>query len=138
MSKTLISIEDAKAWTKAYQDNMAKGSAKAFLISCQTIVDILKEMKVLQDNGKGNFSLNNVEDSSIRAYMAVDSKKTDANGQTLVMVGTKKDSKGIERDMVEGEKDAPFKKEDLNGSGAFDFTIGCPRRCDNNSPLNHS
>ena len=137
MSKTLISIEDAKAWTKAYQDNMPKRSAKAFLISCGTIVDILKEMKVLQDNGKGDFSLNNVEDSSIRAYMAINSEKTDENRQTLVMVGTKKDATGVERDMVEGEKNAPFNKEDVTGSGAFDFTGLCPKYCDDNSPLNH-
>ena len=137
MSKTLISIEDAKAWTKTYQGNMPEGSAKAFLISCETIVDILREMKVLQDNGKGGVSLNNVEDSSIRAYMAVNPKQKDANGQTLVIVGTKKDASGVARDMVEGEKDAPFKKEDLNGSGAFDFSAPCPKSCDENSPLNH-
>ena len=29
---------------------MQKGSAKAFLISCETIVDILQEMKVLQSD----------------------------------------------------------------------------------------
>lgn len=137
MSKKLISIEDAKAWTKNFQGNMRSGDAKAFLISCEAIVEILKEMKVLQDNGKGNFSLNNVDDSSIRAYLAVNPEQTDANGQTLVMVGTMKDANGIERDMVQEEKNPPFKTSDLTGSGAFDFSEACPRQCDQNSPLNH-
>ncbi|SHG71705.1 hypothetical protein [Winogradskyella jejuensis] len=136
MSKNLISIEDAKNWTKNYQDNMKSGDAKAFLISCETIVDILKEMKVLQES-KGVITLHDVQSSSIRAYLAVNPKQADANGQTLVMVGTMKDSTGVERDMVEGEIDAPFNKSDLNGSGAFDFSLPCPRHCDENSPLNH-
>lgn len=137
MSKKLIQIGDATAWTKNYQDNMRAGSAKAFLIGCDAIVDILKEMKVLQDNGKGGFSLNNVDDSSIRAYLAINPKQTDANGETLVLVGTMKDASGVERDMVEGEIDAPFKTSDLDGSGAFDFSAPCPKSCDQNSPLNH-
>ena len=137
MSKTLISIEDAKNWTKNYQDNMRKGSAKACLISCETIVEILQEMKVLQSDGKGKYILNNVSESSVRAYLAVNPKQADANGETMVMVGTMKDSSGVERDMVEEEKNAPFSKSDLTGSGAFDFVLGCPRRCDDNSPLNH-
>ncbi|RZN84706.1 MAG: hypothetical protein EVB11_01245 [Winogradskyella sp.] len=137
MSKKLISIEEAKSWTKNYQENMRSGSAKAFLISCEAIVDILKEMKVLQDKGKGTYTLNDVDSSSIRAYLAVNPKQTDANGETMILVGTMKDSSGIERDMVEGEKDAPFSKSDLNGSGAFDFHLPCPKYCDENSPLNH-
>ncbi|WP_299113815.1 hypothetical protein [uncultured Winogradskyella sp.] len=135
MSKALISIEDAKNWTKNYQDNMKSGDAKAFLISCETIVDILKEMKVLQE-AKGVITLQNVESSSIRAYLAVNPKQTEANGQTLIMVGTMKDSNGVDRDMVEGEKNAPFSKSDLNGSGAFDFSKPCPNNCDPDSPLN--
>lgn len=137
MSKKTISIEDAKTWTKNYQGNMREGSAKAFLISCESIVEILKEMKVLQNDGKGSFSLNNVENSSIRGYLAVNPKQTDANGETMILVGTKKDNNGLERDMVEQEKNPPYKPSEVNGSGAFDFTVGCPKRCDENSPLNH-
>ncbi|RNC88396.1 MAG: hypothetical protein ED556_04215 [Winogradskyella sp.] len=137
MSKTNISIEDAKNWTKNFQDNMRKGDAKAFLIKCETLIDILKEMKVLQGS-KNTFSLHNVEDSCIRAYLAVNPNQQNANGQTLVMVGTKKDSNGVERDMVEGEKNPPYEKSELTGSGAFDFSMGCPDDCDENSPLNHS
>ncbi|MFD1062397.1 hypothetical protein ACFQ1Q_04000 [Winogradskyella litorisediminis] len=137
MGKKSISIEQATAWTKTYQSNMRSGSAKAFLMSCDAIVDILKEMKVLQDDGKGNFTLNNVEDSSIRGYLAINPDQTEANGETMVLVGTKKDASGVERDMVKGEKDAPFKESDLDGSGCFDFSLPCPRHCDKNSPLNH-
>lgn len=136
MSKTLISIEDAKNWTKNYQDTMRKGDAKAFLIKCETIVEILKEMKVLQAT-KGGYTLNNVDDSCIRAYIGVNPKLSSANGQTLVMVGTKKDSSGVERDMVEEEINPPYSRSEVTGSGAFDFSMGCPDDCDDNSPLNH-
>ncbi|TCK67636.1 hypothetical protein DFQ05_1415 [Winogradskyella wandonensis] len=136
MSKKLISIEDAKKWTKNYQDNMKSGDAKAFLISCETIIDILKEMKVIQET-KAGITLNDVENSSIRAYLAVNPSQTKANGQTLVMVGTKKDSSGVERDIVEGEVNPPYSRSEVNGSGTFDFIVPCPDRCDENSPLNH-
>lgn len=63
---------------------MSEGSAKAFLISCETIVDILKEMKVLQDGGIGTYTLNDVDSSSIRAYMGINPKQTEANRQTLI------------------------------------------------------
>ena len=137
MGKNLISIENAKAWTKNYQNNMQKGSAKAFLISCETIVDILQEMKVLQSDGKGKYTFHNVSESSFRAYLAINPKQTEANGETLVMVGTMKDNSSVERDMVEEEKNTPFSKSDLDGSGAFDFAKPCPIYCDENSPLNH-
>ena len=137
MGKTSISIEDAKAWTKNYQGNMRSGDAKAFLISCDTIVDILKEMKVIQEDSRGNITLHNIKGSNIRAYMAKNPKQTEANGQTLVMVGTMKDSGGTYRDMVKEEINPPYNPSDLDGSGAFDFTKPCPIYCDENSPLNH-
>ncbi|GGI56504.1 hypothetical protein [Winogradskyella haliclonae] len=134
MSKksTIVPIKDAIEWTANYRKTMREGDASAFLIHASTVLDILKEMKVVIDNGGGKFTINSTENEFLRAYMAVDSSQSEANGQKLVFVGTKRDAKGVYRDMVS----KPGSKSSEDGDGnTYNFTRPCPYNCDGDSPL---
>ena len=134
MSKksTIIPVKDAIEWTSNFRKTMTEGNAKAFLIHASTMVDILIEMNLLKDDGDGKFSLNNTENQRVRAYMAVDPSQKEANGQKLVFVGTKQDTKGVYRDMI--SKHGSKSLGDDYGN-VYDFTKPCPDRCDPDSPL---
>lgn len=146
MTAKPIDINDAIAYAKKWQGEN-KNHAKAFLIPANDLIACLIEMEVLTDDGTGKYILKNVNDSGVRAYMAI--KRPDGDPPTpqtekLLIVGTKADCNGIHRDIIEGEKPSscPGKEVDkmvakLAGSGVYDFTDPCPNYCDTDSPLNN-
>lgn len=136
MSKksTIVPLADAVEWTSNFRKTMKKGDAKAFLFHASTMVDILKEMQVIKDNGKGDLVVGDTDDQCLRAYMAVDQKQAEANGQKLVFVGTKKDAKGVYRDMLPSKTNKSSDGGDLDGN-VYNFTKPCPMTCDDDSQL---
>lgn len=144
MKSRPIDINDAIAYAKKWQEEN-KTHAKAFLIPSEDLIACLEEMNVLVNDGNGNYTLKDVGNSGVRAYMAIKRPKGDLPSpqtEKLLFVGTKVDCNGIHRDIVEGEKPSGCndKKVDtqvlnLNGSGVYDFTEPCPNVCDPNSPL---
>lgn len=145
--KNSIDIIRAKKWAKRYQKTSDTG-AKAFLIPVIDLLESMEEMGVItrwvDAEGKAHYNIDDIQGASVRAYMAVDPDKISepAKGEKLLIVGTKIDSKGIHRDIIEGEKSSECAngKVDkavttLTGSGVFDFTEPCPNNCDANSPL---
>ena len=138
-----ITIEQAKNWTAAWQSKNPSIS-KAFLIPTTDIISLFKELKVLIPDANGNFILNDNNDLevAIRAYLAIGpSEEKDEEGQDeekLVLVGAVEvqvDGGKEFQDQVEESKH-PLQVT-LVGSGAFDFTKPCPKRCDIASPLFH-
>ncbi|MGB6269486.1 MAG: hypothetical protein WBF67_10810 [Olleya sp.] len=144
MSAKPIDINDALDYARKWQ-NENKTHAKAHLIPAGDLIACLEEMKVLVNDGKGNYTLNNVDKSGVRAYMAIkrpNGTKPSPETEHLLMVGTLVDCNGVHRDIVEGEKPSGCKNCDadatvaaLAGSGVFDVTLPCPSECDTNSPL---
>ena len=132
MSKNQVSLNDAKAWSKKWQSENPK-HCKGFLIPAIDIIQTLEIMEVLVKQQDGSYKLQNVTDAKIRSYTAIDDSQQEGFGEKLLFLGTHKDSKGVYRDIIEGQK-VPG-TENLNGSGIFDFTTPCPSDCDNNSPL---
>jgi len=107
------------------------------------LIDALEEMNVLVKDHKGRYSLKNVKDAGVRAYMAIDPEEKAGGGEKLLIVGTRIDCNGIHRDIIEGEKPSGCKEGEieahvaaLDGSGVYDFTEPCPNNCDIKSPLN--
>jgi hypothetical protein len=130
-----ITIRQAKEWTAAWQSQNPKHS-KAFLIPMEAIVELLKELNVLESNGAGGHTLNtnNPLTPALRAYLAVGPDAQGTEEEKLVLVGAV--AVGAEyQDQV--EETTNKLKVTLSGSGAFDFTFPCPRYCDPKSPLNH-
>lgn len=120
-----IDLATAKTWTKAWRDSKATNDSQnlsnAFLISAQVLEGLLAELK-----GQSSTT------AYARAYMAIDPA---TNTETLVMVGTLPESEGgktVYRDMITGEDGTEF----AGGGSIYDFTLPCPPRCDDNSPLN--
>lgn len=141
MSKNTIPIKEAKTWAKDYQHKGLTG-AKAFLIPVIDLIEALEEMGVIKKETDGHYSLNNVNEAGVRAYMAVDPKISVANGEKLLIVGTRIDCNGVHRDIIEGEKSSGCKDGEIDAhvsalvnSGVYDFTEPCPNVCDQNSPL---
>ena len=134
---TILPLETAVEWTKNYRRTMRKGDAKAFLFHASTMVDILKEMNILKDNGDGKYSLNSTDGQFLRTYLAVDPSEKVANGQKLIFVGTKQDAKGIYRDMLPSKPSKETKSSQEMGDdvNVYDFVDACPRKCDEDSPL---
>ena len=135
-----ITIEEAKAWTNAWQTKNPTIS-KAFLIPITDIITLFKELKVLIPDGDKNFIINdnNTLEVAIRAYLAIgpseEEEAEDQDEEKLVLVGAVEEG-GIFQDQVLESKNQL--KVQLVGSGAFDFTKPCPIYCDKMSPLNHS
>ncbi|WP_299272856.1 hypothetical protein [uncultured Psychroserpens sp.] len=139
--KNPIDINDAISYVKLWQQKQPN-NCKAFLIPAKDLIDTLEEMLVIKKEADGNYSLNNIEQSGIRAYMAIDPQETDGYGEKLVIVGTSIDCNGVHRDIVQGEKSpgCPNGEVDnlvsvLTGSGAYDLTTPCPNTCDRLSPF---
>ncbi|QXP60340.1 hypothetical protein [Olleya sp. HaHaR_3_96] len=143
MSKNEVTLENAKTWAKKWQTEN-KYHCNAFLMPAIDLIEALLEMNVLVKQDDGNYSLQNVESSGVRAYMAIDQEIENGYGEKLLLVGTKVDCKDIHRDIIEDEKpsgcdncDVNAAVDKLNGSGIFDFTSPCPSDCDLNSPLHN-
>ena len=137
-----IEITEAKAWARNWQI-ACPNNCKAFLMPVDDLLVCLEEMGVLQSEGSGKYTLNNVDQSGVRAYMAIDPNEKRGGGEKLLLVATQKDSDGIHRDIIRGEiidKDGveaglDVQASNLIGSGVYDFTDPCPSECDPNSPL---
>lgn len=135
-SKT-IPIEKAKQWTEKWQQAHPSES-KAFLIPIDDLLNCLREMKVITKTD-GSIVINDIPNAGVRAYMAIDSRQKTVKKEKLLMVATRIDKKGIHRDIVADEKNAPGINAPgiMDGSGVFDFSQPCPNTCDTNSPLYH-
>lgn len=141
MSKNEVAIDQAKSWAKKWQKKY-KHECKAFLMPAIDLIEALEEMNVLVKQDDGNYSIQNVASSGVRAYMAIDEDIKEGRGEKLLIVGTNVDCNGIHRDIIEGEQPSGCDNCEvdatvaaLEGSGVFDFTEPCPNECDQNSPL---
>ena len=129
-----ICCKDAIKWTKKWR-NTHKNDARAFLIPTADLIAAMVEMGMATENGNGTYTITPA-DNDIRAYLAIDPDQAEANGQKLLIVGTKKEEvngKTIYSDMIQCKEDRP---SEIEGSGIFDFTTPCPSECDPYSPLN--
>lgn len=135
LASNRITIDQAKTWTKTWQDNNPKHS-KAFLIPKDDILNVLQLLGVLVDDGDGNLTTKNNTDlkTAMRAYMAIGPDSKGVTEEKLVIVGAV-DVKGEWQDQVQETKNTL--KVSLVGSGAYDFTEPCPATCDPKSPLFH-
>lgn len=144
-AKNVVNIIDAKEWARRWQTT-CPNNCKAFLIPAIDLIEALKEMNVLVPvKGSENYTLNDIDNSGVRAYMAIDKNTKEGGGEKLLIVGTKTDSRGKHRDIIEGA--IPGDSTDARDvtintllssridSGVFDFTHPCPNDCDENSPL---
>lgn len=141
MSKNEVKLKPAKNWAKNWQQKYKK-ECKAFLMPAIDLIEALEEMNVLVKQKDGHYSIQNVDSSGVRAYMAIDEDIQEGRGEKLLIVGTKVDCNGIHRDIIEGEKpsgcdacEVDATVAELEGSGIFDFTAPCPTTCDDKSPL---
>lgn len=125
-----IYIKDAIAWTKAWQ-KVNPNLPKAFSIPIGDLMELLQELGVLQNDGKGNLTTHGTTNPAdgIRAYMATD---LSTNEDKLILVGTV-NVNGVAEDQVKGTTNTL--KVSLAGEGAFDFVVPCPKKCDLKSPL---
>ena len=144
MGKNEILIKNAVKYASKWQQEHKK-DCKAFLIPTIDLVEALKDMGVLKKKKNGGYSLKKLKSSGIRTYVGIDPDISNGHGEKLLIVGTRIDSNGIHRDIVEGEKSSGCAdgKVDkavaaLSGSGVFDVTKPCPNFCDPNSPLNNA
>ena len=119
-------------------------NCKAFLIPADDLITCLEEMNILQKESNGSYTIQDAENSGLRAYLAIDRPSDQlATPQTekLYLVGTKIDSQGVHRDIIEDDKkqqresNIAAKISALKGTGIYDFTAPCPNTCDGNSPL---
>ena len=135
-----IKIDDAIAYAKLWQKNQP-GNCKAFLIPALDLIDSLEEMGVIKKETDGNYSLHNIKNSGVRAYMGIDPLESDGGGEKLLIVGTSVDCNGVHRDIIERSKPTgcpttgTSETTSLIGSGVFDLTTPCPTLCDELSPL---
>ena len=126
-----VPIKEAEEWTENWRISHGNLS-RAFLIPAQDLLAVLFELIEAESDKDGTFKINantinaNIGKSGMRAYMAISPEE-----QKLLLVGAKRDRKGIFRDIVES---GYFKPK--IGSGVFDFTTPCPTVCDPDSPLN--
>lgn len=144
MNAKQIDLEDAIIYAREWQEENPT-HAKAFLIPSNDLIACLEEMNVLVKQEDGHYTIENVTDSGVRAYMAIKKSKNNppsAETEKLLIVGTVKDCNGIYRDIIENEKPSGCSDGEtekavaaLEGSGVFDFTSPCPSTCDPNSPL---
>ena len=132
MSKNAIPLKVAEQWTKKWRET-CPNNCKAFLIPALNLVEVLKEMNILQIKENGNYTMNKVNDSYVRAYMAIDTETKEGNGEKVLIVGTKLGKDGVYRDMVPDRKD-DYELEDGDGL-VYDFSKPCPNDCDPGSPL---
>ena len=134
MNKNVIPLKEAENWTKNWRTK-CPNNCKAFLIPSIDLIEALEEMGVLKKKDNGDYTLNHVNRSDIRAYVGIDPATSEGYGEKLLIVGTKRDSDGVYRDMVPERRNksvVPLKE----GEGAvYDFTRPCPNNCDQNSPL---
>lgn len=133
MSKNAIPLKQASAWAKNWREK-CPNNCKAFLVPTESLISAMIEMNILQENKDGSYKLNKTEDTYIRAYLGIDPKTVEGNGEKLLIVGTKKDGKGIYKDLVP-ERSDDF-TEGANGE-VYDFSQPCPKNCDEDSPLNN-
>jgi hypothetical protein len=136
--KNPIDINDAINYARNWRNAQPK-NCKAFLIPAMDLIDTLEEMGVIKKQSDGNYSLNNIKNSGVRAYMGIDPSEPDGGGEKLLIVGTSIDCNGKHRDIVEREKSSgcptSFVMPLPTGSGVFDLTTPCPSECDTLSPL---
>ncbi|MBO6605638.1 hypothetical protein [Psychroserpens sp.] len=130
-----ISIADAKAWTKKWQDDNPN-HAKAFSISIDDLLACISQLGLtITKNANGIYESDDAN-AKIRAYMGIDvNNLSEGFGEKLVYVATVLDN-GSYKDVVE-DGSYPASGIRRNGSGAFDFTNPCPNYCDKNSSLYH-
>ena len=134
MNKNVIPLKEAEKWTKNWRTK-CPDNCKAFLIPSIDLIEALEEMGVLKKKDNGDYALHHVEGSYIRAYVGIDPKETEGNGEKLLIVGTKRDRDGVYRDMVpERRNNSVVALKDGEGS-VYDFTRPCPNNCDQDSPL---
>lgn len=134
-----IDIGDAIIYAKLWQKNQSN-NCKAFLIPAADLIDTLEEMGVLTKTSTNNYSLNNVKNSGVRAYMGIDVKESDGGGEKLLIVGTSVDCNGVHRDIIENSRPTGCPTDGVanpgpTGSGVYDLTTPCPNTCDGLSPL---
>lgn len=127
VTNTTIPVKEAQEWVNAWRAKFA--TCKGFLIPAEDLVAVLKEMNILkEDNGQFVLNEDNVSDNGARAYLAIDDKEPEGNGEKLLIVGTTKEPDGTHKDIIyENSKDG--------NSGIYDFTKPCPSTCDVTSPL---
>lgn len=65
------------------------------------LIDSLEEMGVIKKETDGNYSLHNIKNSGVRAYMGIDPLESDGGGEKLLIVGTSVDCNGVHRDIIE-------------------------------------
>ncbi len=138
-----IPLSTAQACVKKWREENGF-NCKAFLIPADDLIACLEEMEILLKNPNGSYTIENAENSGIRAYLAIDRPTNQfATPQTekLYLVATELDSQGIYRDIIEGEKPEKMETEifakilTLKGTGIYDFTAPCPNECDPSSSL---
>jgi len=138
-SRNTVTLNDAKEWTKLWQDNNPN-HCKGFLIPAEDLTAVLKEMNILVENSSGKFELDEskLPDNGVRAYTGIDTTngtgKDNGYGEKLVIVGTTKVTKkggAIVHEDIIYNQDTPTSK----ASGIYDFSEPCPNTCDQSSPL---
>jgi hypothetical protein len=139
--KNPIDINDAITYAKLWQANQAK-NCKAFLIPAEDLIDTLEEMGVIKKTAPNTYTIDNVQNSGVRAYVGIDTKETDGGGEKLLLVGTYVDCNNVHRDIIKLSKPTGCAKTDgiggvpiPTGSGVYDLTTPCPNTCDGLSPL---
>ncbi len=149
MKNTQVTLDEAVLWTKIWRI-ACPTNCKAFSIPIQDLVDVLKEIGVLEHKEGKTYELNEKTINGVRAYMAIDPNESAGGGEKLLIVGThpelnQKTGKMVQRDIINGKIDnkGPVinPKNGLADSmgdpetGIFDFTSPCPDACDDDSPL---
>ncbi|WP_397364469.1 hypothetical protein [Olleya sp. R77988] len=130
-----IPIERAKTLAKNWQ-SANPNHAKAFLMPALDLMACMLEMGALVKEQDGSYKVTDiVNNSGIRAYMAIDPSQEEGFGEKLLIVGTTKDTEGNIIDIIEGRRTNSNALVDPVGSGVFDFTDPCPSECDEGSPL---
>lgn len=130
-----IPLERAKTLAKNWQ-SANPNHAKAFLMPALDLMACMLEMRVLVKEIDGSYRVTEgVNNSGIRAYMAIDPSQEEGYGEKLLIVGTTKDEEGNIIDIIEGRRTNSNALIDPVGSGVFDFTDPCPSECDEGSPL---
>ncbi|MCK8479260.1 hypothetical protein [Psychroserpens algicola] len=136
--KNPIDINDAINYARNWRTAQPK-NCKAFLIPAEDLIDTLEEMGVIAKETDGHYSVKNVKNSGVRAYMGIDPSEPAGGGEKLLLVGTSIDCNGKHRDIVQGEKSpgcpSNFVMPNPIGSGVYDLTTPCPSECDTLSPL---
>jgi len=137
--KNPIDIGDAITYAKLWQSKQSN-NCKAFLIPAEDLIDTLEEMGVISKESNGQYSVQNIKHSGVRAYMGIDTSEPAGGGEKLILVGTYVDCNGVHRDIIERSKSTGCPSDAMmppgpTGSGAYDLTTPCPNTCDGLSPL---